>query len=243
MCKMKLALGALSLVALSACAGPSQGVWWVELELDDAATCSSSVAHNFVDASVPEEAVDEDPWERETAATQSGAGFFALVTEDADGLIWTHAGEVLQGTREGGSWTLEGEAWEQTVRSDSHPDGYVFDASEELTSATRVEFTQDKGTLTGTWTLVSTGERSYTESDDWGVELGQASQTPVGSVLFLEDGTPASNAPDFEDCSSAPCSLSIDDTCSRSGPVQASLTELEAGDFEGITEAGFAPGL
>ncbi|MFT5585540.1 MAG: hypothetical protein ACI9VR_003132 [Cognaticolwellia sp.] len=243
MFKMKLALGALSLLALGACAGPSQGVWWVELDLEDAATCSQSVAHNFADASVAAEAVDEDPWERETAATQSGAGFFALVTQDPAGLIWTHAGEVLQGTQEGKSWSLEGEAWEQGTRSDSHPDGYVFNATESLTSSTKVEFTQDKGTLSGTWTLVSTGDRTYTESDDWAVDLAQASQTPAGTVLFLEDGTPASNSPDFEDCSSAPCSLSVLDTCSRSGPVKATLTELEPGDFEGIAEAGYASGL
>jgi hypothetical protein len=243
MFKMKLALGAMTLVALSACAGPTDGVWWVELDLEDSATCSQSVAHNFADASVPEEPVDEDPWERETAATQSGAGFFALVTQDPNGLIWTHAGEVLHGAAEGGSWTLEGEAWEESTRSDSHPDGYIFEATEALSSATKLELTQDKGSLEGTWTLVSFSERNYTESDDWAVDLGQPSQVPVGSVLFLEDGTPASNAPDFEDCSSAPCTLSVEDTCSRSGPVRATLTELEAGDFEGISEAGYTPGL
>lgn len=243
MFKMKLALGAMTLVALSACAGPTEGVWWVEIDLEQVASCSQSVAHNFADASVPDEPVDEDPWERETAATQSGAGFFALVTEDASGLIWTHAGEVLKGAQEDETWTLEGEAWELSTRSDSHPDGYAFEASEALMSATKVEMTQEKGSLEGTWTLVSTGERDYSESDDWAVDLGQASQTPVGSVLFLEDGTPASNTPDFEDCSSAPCSLSIEDTCSRSGPVRATLTELVAGDFEGVSEAGYTPGL
>lgn len=243
MFKMKLALGAISLVALSACAGPDQGVWWVELEVANDGACSQSVAHNFIGASVPEEAVDEDPWIREQEDGASPAGFFALVTQDADGLLWTAEGQVLRGEKSSEGWSLEGEHFESEDRSDSHPDGYTFSSQVMNTVTNRLELTQDRDTLSGSWTLVNFAEADYDESDDWSAELGQGTQIPASSYLLLEDGTPATNLFDFEDCSSAPCSLSVEATCSVSASMVAVRTELDAQDFEGISDAGFEAGL
>lgn len=92
-------------------------------------------------------------------------------------------------------------------------------------------------------TLTSTSAADYTETDDWAVDLGQASQMPVGSVLLLEDGTPASNAPDFEDCTSTPCSLAVETSCEASASMVAVRTDLGPQDYEGISEAGFDAGL
>ncbi len=236
-------LGVLSLVGLSACAGPSAGVWWVEMEVADDPDCSSFVAHNFADASVPEEPVDEDAWSRELGQQLSPAGFFALVTEDADGVLWTAGGEVLRGQRANGEWTLTGAHFETLTQDDSHPDGYVFSAVLDSQSDTEVALTQERDTLTGAMTLTSTSAADYTETDDWALDLGQASQIPVGSTLFLEDGTPASNAPDFEDCTSAPCSLSVETSCEASASMVAVRTDLDPQDYEGISEAGFDAGL
>ncbi|MED5370644.1 MAG: hypothetical protein VX899_06510 [Myxococcota bacterium] len=227
---------------LVACAAPQEGVWWVALSMEEEASCAQTVAHNFLDASVPETEDPEDAWERIGQTWESPAGFYVLVTQGPDGLVWTGPDTVYLGDVEDGAWTLQHYAYEGESALDSHPSGYHFQQEGERSVTRTLDLTQAGQVLEGNLTISTVDSARYSEVEGWGEELGQSSQLPASSYLEGPEGAVVANTREGLECVDDPCVLQVEAQCSWSGGVVAQLTGLSAEAFDGVLDAGFDAG-
>ena len=233
-------------VLLLACAPDPSGVWLFHVaETPEAEDCGTTVSHNFIDAGLPTEEIDESEWEISESAAWSEAAHFGLVSRAGEGFTLLLDGRIYD-SEDGAAFThLRSTEDDESM---VHPSGYQWRASERSSLEVTITATLEQG-WTGTWSSLDSATEDYQESDGWSEEIGigATGQIPSATWLVEEDDTgaevPVDNLFEELDCADEPCQLAVETECTLEFALSAELTDLTAEDFEAVagyeTDAGY----
>lgn len=234
------------LLTLLACGGDA-GTWLFTLEYTepDGTECVLTPTHNYLGAYTPPAAADDLSWSAAQTEAFSPSLFFGRVEETADGAVLVIGDTVLPGTSGKDVWNF---AWTRSTAGTeqyTHVTGYSFDHAYEDATTLRIEGSVSKGLFSGSYTTEYAYSDAYTESDTWSDDaaayVGTGGLTPVGDYLLKLDSTavevPASNTQAAYDCSSASCTLTIQEGCGYTYDLTAVPTDLSPDDATWASDA------
>lgn len=234
----------LTLPLLGGCLGPSfvEGVWLVELPPSAEEACDSTLTENFENAD-PYDTPDtpDSEWTYEETTDASGSLFFVEVLEGKGGkAVLVLGSEAIPGTKDGNVYTFTWDDFENSVDSAEHESGYVYREEVNASSKTTLTFEKGKsGTATGTWSIDSSEEYVFAESDEWDESATGYWNGQIEDVSYSYLDGDASNMYDSADCADERCRITISQTCSGSLPV--TMTWYASADddvYEGVSGAG-----
>jgi hypothetical protein len=245
---MRNMLSLMALMSLTGClrtSGSWEGIWFIEVPVEDTIECETDIDENFTDAQVPEL---DDPVVSEWTYTDdfkgSNGGFFMQVLFQDGVAIGVIDGNVYVG-REVSAKTLT-LSWESSEDSESweeHEAGYAYGeiVSGKVTETISLS-KSDKNVYTGTYDITSDNSTQYVESDEWDrADVGfQDGDIPA----FLLEGDGNTNGWDADECAGGDCEITVSSTCSGTQDLTATYVgSNDDGMYEGIQDAGRDPGL
>jgi len=245
---MRQTLCLVALMSLTGCfrtASSWEGIWFIEVPVDDSYECEGDIDENFKEANVPD---DDDPIDSEWTYTEdfkgSNGGFFMQVLFE-DGVAFGIVDDQVYVGREvsGKTLTLTWESSEDSGDYEEHEAGYVYEekVSGKVTETITLTKT-DKNVYSGTVDVSSDSSVEYLETDEW-----EASEVQIGTgqiPSFLLVGDMNTNEWDVDECSGDECEITVSTKCSGSTDVTATYVgKHNEGLYEGIQDAGRDPGL
>jgi len=245
---MRNMLSLMALMTLTGCirtASSWEGIWFIEVPVDDTYECENDLDENYKDADVPD---DDDPvvgeWTYTNDFKGSNGGFFMQVLFE-DGVAFGIVDDVVYVGREvsGKTLTLTWESSEESESTDEHESGYIYQETVSGTVTETITLTKnDKNVYGGTVDITSDSSVGYLESDEWeGAKTGVASGQ-IPSFLLVGDGN--TNERDVDECTGDECEITVSTKCSGTTDVTATYVgKHNEGLYEGIQDAGRDPGL
>lgn len=242
------------LVLLLACSGGPFGTWRFTLQYTDPTgdECATTVTHNFISAYTPPPASDDPSFSETHSATYSPQVFFGRVERTATGSAMVVNGTVLEGVDKGGgawdfTWTRSAEGQDAYT----HVTGYGYSDDYTDTDTVLIGGTFAKGVFTGSFNNETVSSDAYTESDTWSDEaaayIGTTGLTPASTYLLKLDESgnevPVTNTQSAYDCSSAVCSLSVQDNCAWRYELTAEQTDFSPDDATWVEDAAQPAGI
>ena len=224
--------------------GPFHGIFMVRIPApDQSVACTTEVvAHNFLDADVPQaEEPTEGPWTYEADGEFSDQIVFIEIIDSTDGgSVLVSGDEVYPGTREGGTYTYLWELFQDGSEREAHEEGYEFLTDGLQMQTDRIVMTRSGRTVDGTWTFESTASAIYTESDQWDAfQVGRyEGEIPSDQYLVDSQASAVDNDPDAIDCTASPCSLEVEETCTFTMSFTGTEVSLDDEAYENVRESG-----
>jgi hypothetical protein len=245
---MRQTLCLVALMSLTGClrtASSWEGIWFIEVPVDDSYECESDIDENYKDADVPE---GDDPVGGEWTYTEdfkgSNGGFFMQVLFEDGVAIGIVNDDVYVGREiSGKTLTLTWESSEESEDLEEHESGYFFQEVVSGKVTETITLTKsEKNVYTGTVDVASDSSVTYVETDEWAA--GEVQFGSGQSPSFLLTGPGNSNEFDADECSGDECEITVSSTCSGSTDVTATFVgKHNEGLYEGIQDADREPGL
>lgn len=234
----KLAL-LLPIVALSTACNDAGGVWLLQLTnpttVNDGVTCSE----NYIDAEcrTANDPGDTD-WTQTQESSQSPGTKFAEIFDNADGtaILVVNGGTYL-GDKEAGVYTFSWEKFDNSSSTSSHASGYSQAQSDDNSSLTELVFERAGDTLTGTITVTTVHDQTWTEADTWTQTVGGPSNGQMNGFNSYITGNTSNSYRDVE-CEAATCRVSVQSGGIVTLALNGTRTELDHTDYIGVQGAG-----
>lgn len=242
----------LPLVLLATGCGSSiDGIWTMSITYPTEDTCTDTVTHNFLGATVIAEEEDQtgDGWTESSSETHTDQLVFVQIeTTGKDGAVLLIGAEAWPGVKNAkGNYTFSWTGSDEQLQDDSHTSGYGYTYSNIALSEEEIALVLDQGIGSGTWDATSTSEQAWLESDLWSEEVRfQTGAIPADQYLVIMDESgpkpveeAASNGRDAVDCEGDNCSLTVSASCEGSLQVVLTQTDFEDDDaFDYLRASG-----
>ena len=241
-----LSLGLLLTLAATGCKGPGswEGIWMVQVPLQESDACEPDIDENYKNASVPdEEEIEEGEWVYEDDTKVSDSVFFVQVLEQGGEIFVFVGDEPYYGTAEGGSLTASWTDFIDTESTEEHEQGYEYREVASAETTISLTFTRgEKGVVGGSYDYQTKSTYEWSESDEWepsDVAFQQGQMNGVaGLYLVNDDAGGTQNGATDDDCDGGDCELVVKTNCKDSVPVQVFFAgDHDEGMFQGIKDA------
>jgi hypothetical protein len=240
----RIAMLLLPLTLTSGCLSSSvNGVWLFDVPYPKEAVdpCTEVSTENFLEASFPEEVIDDSEWTFEVTGSGSDTLYFGQIVTTTGGAALLVIGEdTYPGTKEDGEWLFTWSDSSSTVSSAVHDDFYSFVEEAESLTEIKFRFTPDGATASGKIEATTEDHERSAETDEWSAD---AVGLPSGSIRTgsLEpDGGQGGvrNDSDVDECAGDDCELTFTTTCSSVSPFTATRTDHDPDAYEYLVDAG-----
>jgi len=235
-------LSILALLGLTGCSLMPvkwEGIWFVQVPVADPATCDFKGDENFDQGEFPSGTTTVDTkWTITDDEQESDSAVMIEIMKGHKGDLFLMMGDrVYPATSTSKSFTATWEGTTDDAHKEKHDAGYDFSDDVSGDSTETLTLTRGAGgVFAGTWSLSSSYQEDYSETDQWkstqvGLTTGQ-----IPSFLYLT-GKATVNSANKQECGSN-CTLSLTTTCDGSMDISAEYAgNYTDGEFAGIKGA------
>ncbi|MED5373809.1 MAG: hypothetical protein VX899_22515 [Myxococcota bacterium] len=223
---------------------PLEGVWIFFVSADYTVNSDSDCSENYNDASCPGgSSGGESPWTYTYETEQDTDTFVAQIVGLGGGQAAMFVNDlILTGEKgDGGNWVFTYENFVNSDSTEQHEDGYSLTETADETETLRFRLDRAGGTFTGTMEVISSAERTWTETDVWSADdVGiYDTQVPASTYLVHDDNGFVDNDYEEADCANGECELSISGTTQVIVDVTAERTDInQEGDLDALEDDG-----
>lgn len=225
---------------------PNEDIWLLQVPFLLEPSCEESISHNFREAYIPTPTTGD--WTEDEYSEQSDALYFAQISMlNSTTATMVLAGQVWPGTSDTkGEWEFAWTGNSDDRLSREHDEGYRYTEQRYAETVETVQLTIDGKSASGSWDIDYTSDDTYTETDEWDLEVGMPSgDIPAGLYLVYDDGEfeglPQGNASNDNECQDATCQLRVQTTCRDGRDFDATLTGYTAEEAYDQLEAVTQP--
>jgi len=221
-----------------------QGIWFLQVPVADPAACDFKGDENFDGASFPDDPGTIDTkWTITDDEQVSDSAVMIEIMKGHHGDLFLVMGDrVFPATSTAKSFTAIWDGTTDDTHEEKHDAGYDYHDDVSGDSTETLTLTRGAGGgFAGTWSLSSTFQEDYSETDQWkssqvGLDVGR-----IPSFLYLTGKAPTNTA-NKQECGDK-CTLSLKTTCDGSVDISAEYAgNYDEGEFAGIKGATQPPG-
>jgi len=216
-----------------------EGIWFLKVPPADPSTCDLKGDENFDNGSFPEGGtVIDTNWTFTDEENESDSAVMVEILKGHKGNLFLFLGDrVFPATSTAKSLTAIWQGTTDDSQKEKHDAGYDYSEDVHAESTETVTLTRGAGgVFDGTWSLSSSYEQDYSETDQWRATQVGLSTGQIPSFAYLT-GKATINTANKQECGND-CTLSLTTTCDGSMDISAEYAgHYTDGEFDGVKGA------